>query len=132
MLEPTGKSKVAIAIFVIAGPILAEVYWGRDIAFLKSLSPLMVAAVSAAGGAVAGFIMGDVMLTRLLGAVAGALAGFGGTYVFTWLYEHTNRIGAERIFVYIGGALPGLLMGIGVDKWHERSRKKSAAASPQR
>jgi hypothetical protein len=125
------REKIGIALFVFGGPILAETYWQHrgDWEWLGQFSPVGIALVSAVAGAIGCFLVAEKPATRLIGLATGALAGFGCTYAFDLVYGGASRAGKERFFVFVGGALPGLLLGLAL-VWlaDKRAKQKTAAA----
>ena len=108
----TRRQKLGMFLFILFGPLLAEIYWREGASgWLGGFSPMEISIVAALGGALGFFLVATRSSTRVLAAISGALAGFGSTYVFHLIYGSATTVGGERVFVYLLGALPGILLG---------------------
>lgn len=108
----TRRQKTGIMLFVIFGPILTEASWQYASSSLFSgFSWLEIASIGALGGAVAGLIIASKRSEQLIAAVCGAITTFGISYAFHRVYGTETTASASRVFVYLLGALPGIVLG---------------------
>jgi hypothetical protein len=126
-IQLTLREKIGVGLFVAFGPILAELSWQYGQKLGANFTPLEIALIGAAGGGLAGYLMGKTPVLRMIGVGCGALAAFGCNYAFDLVYGGTNRAGSERIFIFLAGALPGILLGIALIVLAKKSAAKAAA-----
>ena len=120
----TRKQKFGVFLFILFGPLLAEVYWqGGASGWFGGFSPMEISLVAALGGALGFFLAATSTSTRVLAVVSGGLGGFGSTYFFHLIYGSATTVGGERVFVYLLGPLPGILLG-GVGLYYLEKKKK--------
>jgi hypothetical protein len=112
----TRRQKTGILLFVIFGPLLTEASWQyATSSVFAGFSWIEIAGISALGGAIAGWVIASKPAEQMIAAVCGAITTFGISYAFHRVYGTETTASASRVFVYLLGALPGIVLGtIGV------------------